>query len=121
MVWLQEKPKRAGYSPNKRRMSVPFPTPDGPEIIKGRRIAVPSTGWSKLLLLTLLVMPLLLPLPLPWLLPLLLLPPRVMRCRRAGQEEAEAAEEEEKLVPLRHAKPDDDEEDSEGVFAARVP
>lgn len=119
MVWLQEKPKRAGYSPNKRRMRVPLPTPEGPEMIRGRRIAVPSTGWSKLLLLTLLVMPLLSPLPLPWLLRLLLLPPRVMRCRRAGKEEAEAAEEE-KLVPLKHAKPDDDEEDDEGVLVARV-
>jgi len=40
---------------------------------------------------------------------LLLLPPRVMRCRRVGQEEEKwEAEEEENPVPLRHAKLDED-------------
>jgi hypothetical protein len=97
---------------------VPLPTPEGPEIIRGRRNADPSTGWSKLLQLTLLVMPLVVavlsPLPLLLLL-LLLLPPRVMRCRRVGgQVEPEEEGEEEKPVPLRHAKPDDDDDDDPG-------
>lgn len=38
VVWLTENPKCSGNSLNSRLISVPLPTPDGPQITRGRRI-----------------------------------------------------------------------------------
>ena len=90
--------------------------------MRGRRIADPSTGWSRLLQLTLLVMPLIVAMLPPLPLILLLLLPRVMRCRRVEQAEAEEeAEKVKKTVPFRHAKPDDDDEEVPEAEAVALP